>query len=98
VVKLVVGTKCDAECSGAATAVSEADVAAFAQKHGAICERCSAKDGLNVSSLFAQVAERIVRNGFDHDGKRSQQRGAAGRGGTVRVAAGGRVAKKKGCC
>lgn len=96
VVKLVVGTKCDADC-GTETAVSEADVAAFARKHGAICARCSAKDGLNVSSLFAQVAERIVRNGFDPNGRRSQ-RGVAGKGGTVRVAAGGRATKKKGCC
>ena len=88
VVKLVVGTKCDADAA-ATTAVSEAEAQAFATKHGALCERCSAKDGINVSALFTQVAVRIVRNGFDYDGKRkqAQQRG---------LKAG--ASKKKGCC
>ena len=87
VVKLVVGCKCD-EDTAAHTAVADSEAAAFAAKHGALCERCSAKDGINVSALFTQVAVRIVRNGFDYDGKRAQQRG-------LKQA---RPAKKKGCC
>ena len=92
VVKLVVGTKCDS--GSGATAVSEDEAAAFATKHGAICERCSAKDGIHITELFSQVAVRIVRNGFDHTGNRAAAK-AAGRA-SIQVH-GGKF-KKKGCC
>ena len=52
VVKMIVGTKTDG-VAGHTTAVSEAEAAAFASKHGALCERCSAKEGTNVKARSA---------------------------------------------
>ncbi len=92
VVKAVVGLKADA---GVATVVSEAEAASFAGKHGAICVRCSARDGANVPQLFEALAEKLVRNGFDPDGTRRR-----GQGGNVKLGGKGGAAKKqsKGCC
>jgi len=67
VVKMVVGAKDDSH--GGETAVSSEEAAAFASKHGALCERCSAQDGTNVQDMFKRCAVKIVRNGFDPDGK-----------------------------
>eukprot|EP00966_Prymnesium_polylepis_P311001 7185466-Prymnesium_polylepis.1 len=63
---MVVGAKSDA---GAPAAVSEAEAEAFANKYGALCERCSARDATNVRPMFERLAIKIVRNGFDPDGK-----------------------------
>ena len=91
VAKLVVGTKADVT---AQPSVSEEEAAAFASKHGALCERCSAKDGTNVQRLFERLAEKLVHNGFDPEGRR---RGAQQTGG-LRVSSGGKKKKKGGCC
>ena len=93
VVKSVVGLKADGGV--AHTAVAEAEAAAFAAKHGALCARCSARDGANVTQLFEALAEKVVRNGFDPDGTR--RRGGAPAG--VKLGGkGGGASKKKGCC
>ena len=63
VVKSVIGLKADADAPP--PAVSEAEAAAFAAKHGALCGRCSARDDTHVTELFSAVAEKLVRNGFD---------------------------------
>ena len=89
VCKMIVGSKCDGGPS-ASTAVSVADAAAFAAKHGALCERCSAKEDVNVTALFEQIAARVIRNGFDPDGRRRQSQG-------LKVGAASKQ-KKKGCC
>ena len=65
VVKVVVGLKYDAV---GATSVAEADAVAFAQKHGALCERCSAKAGTGIFELFEHLGAKLVHNGFDPDG------------------------------
>jgi len=90
VVKMVVGAKSDA---GAPAAVSEAEAEAFANKYGALCERCSARDATNVRPMFERLAIKIVRNGFDPDGKR-----AAGAGRVSLGSAKAAAPKKKGCC
>ena len=100
VVKLVVGLKADGGPS-APTPVSAADASAFASKHGALCERCSAKEGLNVTSLFEAMADKLVRSGFDVDGARAKRGSAAAGGGGkgLRAAKGaGAKNKKGGCC
>ena len=94
VVKVIVGLKADGDA--AHTAVAEAEAAAFAAKHGALCARCSARDGgSNVTDIFSGLAEKLVKNGFDPDGTRK-------RGGQGGVKLGGKRAagdkKKGGCC
>mmetsp|Transcript_58971 Transcript_58971/g.97490 ORF Transcript_58971/g.97490 Transcript_58971/m.97490 type:complete len:320 (+) Transcript_58971:35-994(+) len=74
VVKLVLGCKSD-ETLG----VNNADTAAFAAKHGAMCELCSAKDATNVTPVFERLAVRIVRAGFDPDGSKGAVRLSTGR-------------------
>ena len=96
VVKSVVGLKADGGAEG--SAVSAADAAAFASKHGALCARCSARDGAHITPLFEALAERVVKNGFDPDGTR---RRGGGQGGAVRIGdgrAGGKKAAKPKCC
>ncbi|KAL1515835.1 hypothetical protein AB1Y20_002451 [Prymnesium parvum] len=92
VCKVVVGAKSDA---GAASAVTVEEAEAFAAKHGAMCERCSARDATNVKELFERVAVKIVRSGFEPDGKARQAS-------ENRVSLGGgkasRPPKKGGCC
>ena len=86
VCKIVVGTKWDG--SGVmGTAVAPADAEAFAEKHGALHERCSARDGNGVFQVFERLADKVVRAGFDPD---------SGKGGGLHV--GGGAKKKKGCC
>jgi small GTP-binding protein len=83
VVKLVIGTKCD---GGGGGVVSEEEAQAFASKHGALCQRCSAKDGNGVFALFEALAAKVVRNGFNPDGRLSIGRKQ------------GQAKKKKGGC
>ena len=94
VVKAIVGLKADG--NAAHTAVAEAEAAAFAAKHGALCARCSARDGGDaVTQIFRALAERLVKNGFDPDGtKRRGSQGGVKLGGRASAA----KAKKGGCC
>lgn len=93
VVKMVVGGKCDKHLEGW-TEVPEEDAKVFAAKHGALCERCSAKDDSNVTGLFTSLGARIVRNGFG--GKpAAAAKGAAPVKVGAPAAPGG---NKKGCC
>ena len=85
---MIVGLKADG--GGAHTAVGMAEASAFAARYGALCERCSAKDGNNVFLVFERMADKVVRNGFSPEGA------PRGGGGGVRVGSQGR--KKKGCC
>ena len=62
--KLVLGCKADQP-----HAVGEAEAAAFAAKHGAQCQRCSARDATNCYEVFGELAVRIVQNGFNPDGR-----------------------------
>ena len=85
-----------ADGNAAHTAVAEAEAAAFAAKHGALCARCSARDGGDaVTQIFRALAERLVKNGFDPDGtKRRGSQGGVKLGGRASAA----KAKKGGCC
>jgi len=60
VVKVVLGAKCDQ-----VSTVGEVEAVAFAARHGARCERCSAKDATNVREIFERLAEQIYKAGFD---------------------------------
>ena len=91
VCKCIVGSKCD-DGPGAATPVSEADAEAFATKHGALNGRCSAKTDSNVRAVFEQIAQRIIRHGFNPEGRRSSK--AVG----LKLGAAAPAQKKKGCC
>ncbi|KAL3892670.1 MAG: hypothetical protein SGPRY_014903, partial [Prymnesium sp.] len=91
VCKMIVGAKCD---DGVEPAVSEATALALAAKHGAMCERCSALNAKNVKEMFERLAVRIVRNGFDPEGKTRAS-------GEDRVSLSSQTSekgKKKGCC
>lgn len=92
VVKVIVGLKCDAG-AGAATAVSTAEATEFAQKHGALSERCSAKQGTGIFTLFEHLGEKLVRSGFDPDGTRARRRSSK-----AGLAGGAKGKKKAGCC
>ena len=97
VVKSIVGLKADGD--NAATAVVEAEAATFAAKHGALCARCSARDGAHVTPLFEELAAKVVRNGFDADGTRAARRASKGGGGSgVKLGAKSGGGKKKGGC
>ena len=97
VCKMVVGAKSD---TGVVADVSEAEAADFAAKHGALCERCSARDATNVREMFERLGAKIVRNGFDPDGKQrsSAANGRVSLSGAGAGAKGSGSAKKKGCC
>ena len=87
VAKLVIGTKMDLS-----SAVPEADADAFAAKHGAASQRCSAKDtsDADLKAIFQLLATRVVSAGFNPDGKKDRGRLSVARG------SGGKPNKK--CC
>ncbi len=87
VAKLVIGTKMDM-----GSAVPDADADAFAAKHGAASQRCSAKDtsDADLKAIFQLLATRVVSAGFNPDGKKDRGRLSVARG------SGGKPNKK--CC
>ena len=99
VVKSVVGLKADGKLtydsgSEQTTAVTEAEAAAFASKHGALVARCSSRDGgANVVRIFEALADKLVKRGFDAEGTKGAKQQSKG----IKIAMGGKK-KKKGCC
>ena len=90
VVKMVVGCKCDDGDHG--TAVSASEASSFAAKHGALCERCSAKADSNIMPAFEALAAKMIRNGFKPDGVAQAKQG-------IHVGTSApKKGKKGGCC